>query len=447
MRRVVIAGGGISGLSCAWALLGRARITLLEASPSWGGQVRSVRAGGFLFETGAESLYGTDPGLLRRLEGLGLRLLEGADLPAAVGSGGRLHPLPPGLARGAPDRLLGLFSGSLLSPWGRLRLALELLVPRGPAGKDVSIAAFLGRRIGREALERIAEPVLAGIHLARASELSLRSTYPGLASLERRHRSLALGLGRLPPPAPPRAPEGGMSELVSRLADSLDGVDRRLRCPVLGVARRPPGDPGPRWTVDLGASRLPADHLVLAMPAPAARRLLAPGLPDLAESLERIPSRSCTTVSLGFDEPAPPGLRPFFLPHGHPSGLAACLPTSRRYPGRAPARSWSARCFLRGTSPGAAGSALGAMRECLGPLPDPREVRVERWEDCRAVYGVGHDRRVADLERASPPGLHLAGAAYRGGSVVDCLRDGARAAARILQAPEQEAPDPTPVFV
>ncbi len=435
MKRVVVVGGGITGLACASALRGRARVTLLEAGSRWGGQIATRRVQGHLVEGGAESLYGLGPELTDFLRGLGVDLIPASAGLSSVYHRGRLHPLPPGLARGAPDRPGAFLAGRLLSPAGKLRMGFDLLLPRGPTGRDVSLGEFLERRLGREARERIGEPLLAGIHLARADELSLQATYPGLAALEREHRSLFLGLrrqGAAAPAAPAQAPRGGMGELVSRLLDGMPEVDARCGAAVRRLQPMSPEASEPRWRIVLDGESLTADAVVLAVPANRAGPMLARDFRGLAAALASIRYRSCATVTLAFKGAPPFGATSLYLPAEFRHGLAACSVPSRRYAGRAPEGGWMVRCFLREALVDAAEAALEGLEEAVGPLGIPLFTEVQAWPLARPVYELGHLERVAEIERRTPPGLFLAGSAYRGGGVPDCIADARRAAARLL---------------
>jgi len=406
LKRVIIVGGGVTGLAAAYFLRAKARLTLLEEKSSLGGVIATGRAGGFLVEGGPDAFEASRP--------------ETANLCRELGIG--TVPARPGrryvLDRGRP-RKLSLADG-LLSWRGKLRAAMDLVLPRGPGAEDESLGAFVRRRLGREALERVAEPVLSGLFLARADELSLRATGPALLELERAHRSVILGMRRSPVLGPRRAPRDGMSGLVDRLRASMPEVEVRTGAAVRRIEA---------GRVHLDGEVLEADAVILTVPAPRAAELVEARVPDLAGALRRLRYASSATVSLGF-RGRPPFDGTSLFAAGRP--LAVVTFPSEKFEGRAPEGHWLVRCFLRGAPADAARIAREELREVLGIAGEPVLERASLWPYARPVYEVGHEARVREIERRTPPGLHLAGSAYRGMSLPDCIRDAHRAANRVL---------------
>jgi oxygen-dependent protoporphyrinogen oxidase len=413
MKRVIIVGGGIAGLSAAWFLRTRARVTLLEERPSPGGVVATERAGGFLVEGGPDAFEAGRP--------------EMADLCRELG----LEPVPARasrrtiLDRGRPRKLS--FGDGLLSWRGRLRAAMDLVLPRGPSAGDESAGAFVRRRLGAEALERVFEPVLSGVYLAGADELSLRAAWPALLDLEREHRSVILGWWRARAGGPfgeRHTLREGMSRLVERLRETLPGVDVRTRTPARRV------DPG--WRVHAEGGPLEAEAVILAVPAARAAELVGASFPGLASSLRRFRTDSCATVSLGFRGRPPFDATSLFAAPSEGRRLAAVTVSSEKFEGRAPGGHWLARVLLRGAPSDAARVALEDLRGIFGAIEDPVLERTALWPDARPVYEVGHEARMGEIERGAPAGLHFAGSAYRGLSLPDCIGDARRAADRVL---------------
>lgn len=432
MKRVVIVGGGIAGLGCAWWLRGRSRVTVLEEGLRWGGVVATERTGGFLHEGGPDSFV---PGRSEPLElcrQLGLDVVEARPSRVYLWRRRRLWPLPAGLAFGLPTRLGPFLSTPLLTWEGKLRMGLDLVRPRAGRRGDESLGAFLRRRLGPEAVRRLADPLLGGIHLARTDDLSLQATFPQLGELERRHRSLILGLRRTPPPQPsaPRAPLGGMGEFIDRLRKALGEVELRLGVEVLRVSGGPARG-RTSWTVQARGASWEADEVVLAVPAPRTAALVAAEYPDLAERLRLIAYASSTVVSLGFRRPSPMEGTGFVASPESGRALVACTWSSQKFEGRAPGGSWLVRCFFRDLPADPVGLAREELRAALGVTEAPVVERVFRWPSRRALYHVGHPARVRAIEEKTPPSLHLIGSAYRGASLADCLRDARRAADRI----------------
>jgi protoporphyrinogen/coproporphyrinogen III oxidase len=450
--RVAVVGGGVAGLAAAHRLVERgvSDIVLLEAGARLGGSIATEHAGGFTIEAGADSLLTEKPWAVGLCERLGVRLVgtrEGERRTYVVHDG-RLAPLPEGFLLLAPTDLAALAASPLFSWRGKLRMALDVVLPRGADVPDESVAHFVRRRLGREAFERVAEPLVGGIYTADAERLSLAATMPRFRELERRHRSVILGLragAGASRAAGARyslfaAPAGGAGALIEALARRLPAGVVRLRTPVAGLARD-----GDGWRLGAGGEALGADALVLATPAHAAAPLLAPIDAGLGRLLADIDYASSATVTLAYPSAALPALGGFgfVVPAVERRELIACTYASRKFPGRAPEGHELVRAFVGG----ALRSDLLArdddalvdvvrreLRHLAGIAAPPELTRVHRHSSAMPQYAVGHLERVAAIEAraAALPGLALAGAAYRGVGVPDCVHSGEAAADRVL---------------
>jgi len=457
--RLVIVGGGIAGLTAAHRAVEISRergtaleLTVLEARDRLGGTIETEHAGGFLVETGPDSFLSEKPwglALCRRI-GLESRLVGTDDRfrRVFVWFGKRLHPVPDGFQLLAPTRLTPFVTSSLFSWPGKLRMALDVILPRGGGG-DESLGAFVRRRLGREALERIAQPLVAGIYTADPDELSLLATMPRFVELERRERSLIVGLWKASRKAPAASTSGarwslfvslagGMGELIAALASRLPSDAVRLKHRVGGIERR-----GAHWRVTTEeAGAIDADAVIVGTETHAASRLLRYVDPPLATMLEMIPYASSATVSLGYrraDVPHPLDGFGFVVPRAEHRDLLACTFSSVKYPGRAPERHVLIRCFVGGALNAAAlersddeivERVRRELGEALGITAAPMLTRVARHPASMPQYAVGHLTTVETIERrlAAIPGLLLAGGGYRGVGIADCVRSGEAAA-------------------
>ncbi|OLD78183.1 MAG: protoporphyrinogen oxidase [Candidatus Rokubacteria bacterium 13_1_20CM_4_70_14] len=463
--RLVVVGGGITGLAAAHHALELARerrialeLTLVEARERLGGTIATERAGGFLIEAGPDSFLSEKPWALALCRRLGLedRLARTDDRyrKVFVWHAGRLHPLPDGWELLAPTRLAPFLSSRLFSWPGTLRMAFDLVLPRGIAD-DESLGAFVRRRLGREALERVAQPLVAGIYTADPDDLSLTATMPRFAELEKQERSIILGLRRARRRARETGVSGarwslfvtlkeGMEDLVAALATRLQPGTVLLKQRVAGVERR-----GDRWRVATAeGADLDADRVIVATESHAAARMLRYVDPTLATLLAEIPYASSATVTLGYrraDVPHPLDGFGFVVPRTEKRALLACTFSSVKYAGRAPEGDVLLRAFVGGALNEAVLElddaplvmrARAELREALGITAAPALARVFRWPKAMPQYHVGHLARVETIERRAGalPGLDLAGGAYRGVGIADCVRSGEAAAERALGA-------------
>ena len=463
--RLVVVGGGIAGLAAAHRAVELARergialeLTLLEARERLGGTIATERMGGFLVEAGPDSFLSEKPWALALCKRLGVedRLTRTDDRfrKVYVWRAGRLHPLPDGFQLLAPTRLAPFLRSPLFSWPGKLRMALDLVLPRGGAD-DESLGAFVRRRLGREALERVAQPLVAGIYTADPDELSLAATLPRFLELERRERSILLALWRAARTTPQPGTSGarwslfvtfkeGMEELVATLAGRLPVGAALVKHRVTGVERR-----GEAWRVDIDESGpMAADRVILATETHVAGRLLRYVDPSLATLLGEIPYASSATISLGYrlvDVPHALDGFGFVVPRVEGRALLACTFSSVKYPWRAPAGHVLLRCFVGGAlderileldDASLARRARDELGQALGIKAEPVLTRLFRWPAAMPQYHVGHLARVETIERRlmGLPGLGLAGGAYRGVGIADCVRSGEDAAERALGA-------------
>ncbi|HYV86823.1 MAG TPA: protoporphyrinogen oxidase [Patescibacteria group bacterium] len=472
---VAIVGAGIAGLSAAHTLLerGRARgvpvrLAIFDADDRAGGVIRTERIDGFVVEAGPDCFITDKPWALKLCERLGLADDLVGTNPACRRSfvlrGRRLLPIPDGFHLMAPARLMSFATTPTLSLRGRIRAAFDLVLPRGPVVPDESLASFVTRRFGAEVLERLAQPLLAGIYNADPERLSLRATMPRFLDLERDHRSVIAGLRRGRRGATGAgagtsgaryslfvAPRRGMGAIVERLLQAIPAEALHLQSRVIALRSESPqrgGPGGPRWMVSTGRGATQSFHaVVLALGAGQAAPLLRPLDGDLADRLAATPYGSSTTVSLGYRETdvrrALDGFG-FVVPRLENRPLIACSFASVKFPDRAPdggvlLRAFTSETLVPGRDEGRAIEAMrDQLREMLGITAVPLLARAWFHPASMAQYDVGHLDRVAEVESrlGRLPGLALAGNGLRGVGVPDCVRSGEAAADLVLsQAP------------
>ena len=473
-RRVVIVGGGVSGLAAAHRLCELrakdggegAEVLLLEASARLGGTVRTHRRDGFLVECGPDSFISEKPEALKLAKriGLGPRLVETNERHrrSFVVRGGRLRPTPEGFQLLAPSRMLPFLTTDIFTWRGKARMALDLLLPRrrGANGQDdESLAAFVRRRLGREALERMAQPMVGGIYTADPESLSLRATMPRFLEMERRDRSLILAMWKAGRRAAEDARHGrvasgaryslflsfdeGVQVLTDALAARLPEASVRLNTKVVSL-----GASARRWVLKTEAGEtFEADAVCVALPAHASARLLRDVDDAAADELEAIPYASTATVNLAYrraDIPHPLDGFGFVVPFVERRATLACTFSSVKFAGRAPEGHALLRAFVGGAlqpemfaldEDRMVESVRRDLRDLLGVEAPPLFAHVEKWPRSMAQYHLGHAARVARIRSRlrEHPTLALCGNAFQGAGLPDCVRGGESAAESLLK--------------
>jgi oxygen-dependent protoporphyrinogen oxidase len=445
---VAIVGGGMAGLSAAHALrkLGVAHV-LVEASGRLGGVVRTEMVDGFTLEAGPDAILAQKPegvALAREL-GLGPRLLptNPEHKTVFVLHRGRLRPLPDGMMLGVPTRFLPMVTTRLFSWPAKIRMAAEIRMRPRPEAADESIASFLGRHFGREAVERIGEPLLAGIHAGDPDRLSMLSAFPRFVEMERKRGSLIRALWSAPRPKAGAAAfvsfPGGLQELVDALASRMGGAARTgWRAHAL---RATSGG----WTIanDAGGT-LAARVVILAVPAASAARLVGETARDLGKALGDFRSVSTGVVYLGYrrEDVAHPLLGyGVVVPRGEGLRASALSFVSTKFPGRAPDGHVLLRVFVGGArDPEVLADddetlverAIAECQTLLGLRGAPVLARVFRWPHATPQMEVGHAARMAwiDALLEARSSLYVTGAGLRGTGIPDMIADGASQAAR-----------------
>lgn len=456
MQQVAVIGGGISGLAAAHRLIEldpTLQVKLFEAGPRLGGVLETVERDGFLLERSADNFITTSPWALDLCKRIGFshQLLptNAANRRALVLCRGGLRHVPEGFQLMAAARVWPILTTPILSLRGKLRLLCEPLVPPRDENGDESLADFVRRRLGREAYERLVQPLVGGIYTADAEKLSIQATLGRFVEMEQRDGSLAMAMqaSRQPNREPGSdsgarysmfmAPRGGVGSLVQALAERLPDGTVELNSQIKRIERQENG-----WQVGNSAF----DRVIIATPAHASARLLENVDADLAADLRRIPYAGCAIALVGYPREqighALDGFG-FVVPEIENRRILAASFSSNKFPGRAPSGCVLLRVFLGGARHPEMVDlddrqlrqiVIDELSEIISARGEPCLFEVARWHNAMPQYHVGHAALVRRIQQraAALPGLALAGNAYQGVGIPDCIHSGEQAAESII---------------
>ncbi|MER5563460.1 MULTISPECIES: protoporphyrinogen oxidase [unclassified Streptomyces] len=451
---IVVVGGGISGLAAAHRLLASgARVTVLEGSAVLGGKLLAGEIEGAPVDLGAESMLARRPeGVdLARAVGLGDRIQAPAAAGAAIWTRGALRPMPTGHVMGVPAEPGTLHD--ILSAEGLARVAQDRELPPSEVGEDIGVGEFVARRVGREVVDRLVEPLLGGVYAGDAYKISMRAAVPQLYEAARTHGSLLDGVRDIQARAAARAQsgpvfaglDGGIGTLPAAVAEAVRarGGEIRTEAPVLGLARTADG-----WRIRTDAELIAADGVILSTPAWSASELLGAEAPVAAAELAEVEYASMVLVTLAFRRADLAGLEErsgFLVPPVDGRTIKASTFSSYKW-------SWvkerGSDLFVLRTSIGRYGEerhldwddadlvdvSLGDLGDAVGLSARPVASRVNRWIGGLPQYPVGHLAKVARIraEVAKLPGLRVCGAVYDGVGIPACIASARRAADEII---------------
>ena len=471
-KKVLIIGGGISGLATAYRLSELAQqvsfpleITLLEAKPRLGGVIETRSQKGFLLEGGPDSFISEKPAALELSRRLGIaQEVNGTNEKfrrSFIYKSGKLVQVPEGFYLIAPSQIQAFIQTPLLGLATKLRMGCELFIPKRPGGGDESVGSFVRRRFGETTLREVAQPMIGGIYTADPERLSLEATLPQFLEMERHYGSVIRGLfarKKLGKKNASRTASGpryslflsykeGMETLTRKIVSKLPEVRFRVSASAAKIKR------SAGWeVVTQQDERLNADAVCIALPAQQAARLLAEPTPSLSRDLAAIPYESVATVNLAYrrqDIPHSLGGFGFVVPAFTQRKIVACSFSSVKFPGRAPEGMVLLRTFVGGAlhrevyaleDEAMVRTVIKELRHYLGVEVPPVFTALSRYHESMPQYQVGHLSHVASIRSklAVFPGLYLAGNAYNGIGVPDCIKSAEFAADAIMKYVRQE---------
>ena len=450
MRPVCVIGGGISGLAAAHELHARrVPFVLLESSPRLGGVIRTDNSGEFVIDAGPDAILTHKPGAVALCRELGVALAPVKTSGTFVARAGALQRLPDAGAFGIPADWQGMMRTHAFSPLGKIRIAAEYFMPPSRAAgatDDESIASFVLRRFGREALTTIGEPLMAGIHSGGAEQLSMRALFPRFLQLEQQYGSVLRGVrrGRTAAAGGASSPfasvEGGTERLITALRDSLPAECLRTGVGVRAVER------ADRWYVHLAnGEHVQASAVLIATPPRITARLLREAEPMVSEACGRIRSVPIVTVAVGYDRRSvdhPLAGSGFVVPSAEHASVTAMSWITSKWHNRAPDNRVLLRAFLGGARDETALDRSDDqiilevkkdVRRYLGISAEPLVARVYRWPHAGVQLDVGHLNLMDEIESrlAEAPGLGVSAAGFRGVGIADCVTDARAQAAKL----------------
>jgi oxygen-dependent protoporphyrinogen oxidase len=457
MKKVAIIGSGVSALACGAVLKEKnINFTIFEKEPQPGGKILTEKINGFTVEGGPDSYLPEKFWSVQLIKKVGLEkemLCTNDEFKGTfLYSGGKLHPLPEGVMLMVPTMIMPLVKASLISWPGKIRMGMELFVPPKKDNKDESLAEFVTRRLGRECLEKIAEPLVAGIHTSNPDNMSVLATFPRFVEMERKSGSLIRGMitaMKKMPPKNPSAPRttffmslnGGMQELVEGCIRFIGEENIKTGKEVSSVNKTSSG-----YAVSFkdGISE-DFDAVVFSTPSYATKDLVKTFDKELCDLLSAIEWSSSATINIAYKKEdikkKLPGFG-FIVPKVENRRINACTWSSVKWSYRAPEKNILIRSFLGGghheelvflKDDEIERIALEELRDIAGIDAKPVFTKIYRWVNGMPKYTVGHLDRVANIFAAAKkhPGLYLIGCSYRGIGIGDCVNGGFNAAAEI----------------
>lgn len=479
-KKIVIIGGGISGLATAYSLEEKAikegksvSITLLEKKNQVGGNILTERVGDFLIEGGPDCFLSEKPWALQLCErlGMGESLLRTNDeyRKTYILWNGHLHELPEGVILMIPTEIFPLLKSNLISFSGKIRMGIELFIPKKESNDDESLSQFVRRRLGKEALDKIAAPLVAGVHAEDPDTMSVKSRFPRFVQIEEEYGSLIKGMiakrremrragskGNKPKYTMFMTLKDGLSELPATIVKNFKMTKILTNREVMNIGKplSPTSDTEkgivslPNYKISLkNGDTIDADTVVFASPSYETARLLTGINDSISDILNKIPYTSTATVSLAFKKDGishPMNGFGFLVPRQEKRRITGATWVSRKFSFRSPDDSVLIRCFIGGThnerlvflnDKDIIEMVKGELRDIMGITSEPLLIRIYRWERAMPQYTIGHEGRLSILDKklSEYPGMFLTGSSYRGSGISECIKDGQLTAESVLK--------------
>lgn len=473
MKKIIIIGGGIAGLAAAFRIQREIKeganleCILLEGSNHFGGKISTEKLDGFIIERGPDSFISQKPAAIQLCKQLGLEDRLTGTNPGApstfVYTGGKLVTMPDGLSLMIPTKFLPFALTPLFSLPGKIRMAFDLLIPKKQDNGDESLASFVRRRMGEEALNKMAEPMLAGIYASDPEKMSITSTFPMFVETEKKYRSLILGMlarkkamlmNAVKRPSSAYSLfmtlKDGLGEMVDAVIKKSPDIQFKSGTKVVGIEKNKE-----KWHLKLDdGSENQVDAVIVATPGTVTAKLLQNITPDSAELLNSIHYVSTATVTLGYKKEgfshSLDGFG-FVVPKAEGCSILACTWTSSKFPHRAPKDYVMLRCYVGGALQEEIAEkdtetletlVRKDLQQIMGITEIPIFCKVFKNNKSNVQYHVNHSQKIDSImeDLKNYPGLFLAGSAYRGIGIPDCIQNGNLAAESALKFVNGKSP-------
>lgn len=455
-RTVVIIGGGITGIAAAYYLQKTIKerqlpieCKLIEATHRLGGKLQTVIRDGFVIERGPDSFLARKTSASRLIHEVGLEdeIVHNATGKSYILANGKLYPIPGGSVMGIPTQIGPFITTGLFSPLGKLRAALDFILPPTKTEGDLSLGQFFRRRFGDEVVDNLIEPLLSGIYAGDIDQMSLMSTFPQFFQLEQRYGSLVRGAKRTTPKAAKQR-KGAFQTLKTGLQSLVDEVEKRLEqgSVMKGVRVENVRREGTEYRLRLSNGEVwKADSIIIAIPHSSVPAMFA-DYPFFAP-FQSVPSTSVATVALAFPESAIEqdiDGTGFVVSRRNDYTITACTWTHKKWPHAAPSGKALLRCYV-----GRPGDeeiveqsddeivrvVLDDLNKIMRITGRPEFFVISRWKRAMPQYTVGHKERLANIKAhmdSELPGVFLAGSSYEGLGLPDCIAQGEEAVKKVL---------------
>ncbi|KMK96857.1 protoporphyrinogen oxidase [Rossellomorea marisflavi] len=453
-KRVVVIGGGITGLAATFYLQKEARekglpydVKLVESTHRVGGKVQTVKRDGYVIEKGPDSVFTTNDSILKLAGELGISdtLVTNEKGKSFVIAGGELYPIPGGSIVGIPTQIAPFVTTNLFSLTGKMRAAADFLLPRSQMTEDQSLGTFFRRRMGDEVVDHLIEPLLTGIFAGDIDQMSLMSTFPQFYELEQKHRSLIAGIKKN---SQKETSEGGFLTFTGGLQSMIDALEAKIEPGTVYKSMKATHirkeDKG--YSVTFANGSIECDAIILAAPHHVVQRLLPQE--EYLEFLKEMPATSVATVAMGFDNDAIKQKRDgteFLVSRNSDFSLTAAAWTHRKWPHTAPTGKALIRSYLG--KPGDEAIVdlsddqieqivIEDLNKIVELKAKPEFTIVSRYKQSMPQYTVGHRDRIREMARKaeeSIPGIFITGSSFEGLSIPDCVVQGEAAVEKTLQ--------------